>query len=281
MSKVAVIGIVGESVFLSVDEFHKGGETVKASAIHKEFGGKGFNQAIAVARYGVEVSFLGAINREISHPCTSLCEKEGINGVFAIKQEQSPYAVILTDKTGANQVTVYQGAQLTVGDVEQFKHEIESADVLLLNNETPIEVNMLAGKIARARQTKIIYNPAPSRAIPKEMLNVVDLFTPNEYEQVGLEKQENLIVTLGEKGCFIRNENKVIPAEKVQTVVDTTGAGDTFNGVLVACIANGLDLQTACKTANVASAIKVTRKYILNSIPTKKEIENMAGGNHE
>ena len=273
MSKVAVIGIVGESVFLSVDEFHKGGETVNASDIYKELGGKGFNQALAVARYGVEVSFLGAINREMSHPCTSLCEKEGINGVFAIKQEQSPYAVILTDKTGANQVTVYQGAQLTVGNVEQFKQEIESADVLLLNNETPIEVNMLAGKIARASQTKIIYNPAPSRAIPKEMLNVVDLFTPNEYEQVGLEKQENLIVTLGEKGCFIKAIGETIPAFPCGTAVDTTGAGDTFNGMLAACIASGDDIRSACRKANIAAGIKVTRKYIMGAIPHKKEIE--------
>ncbi|MBQ5927151.1 MAG: hypothetical protein IIX01_04435 [Clostridia bacterium] len=103
-------------------------------------------------------------------------------------------------------------------------------------------------------------------------MDKIDLFTPNEHETAGLENYRNVIVTLGAKGCLIKDTGTLIPAKTVETVVDTTGAGDTFNGVLCVCLANGIDIKTACETANVASAIKVTRKYILNSIPTRDEI---------
>ena len=274
MSKIAVIGIAGESVFLSVDGFGATGETVQAVGYHNELGGKGFNQAVAVSRYGAEVSFLCACYQGDVERFTKIAEQNGIKPFFVGKDTRSPYAVITTDKQGDNKVCVYRGAELDEKDVELFANEIKTADLLLINNEVPISVNEQAVKIAKENGVKVVLNPAPTRKYNKQFLDKIDLFTPNEHETDGLEEYENVIVTLGEKGCFIRNENKVIPAEKVQTVVDTTGAGDTFNGVLVACIANGLDLQTACKTANVASAIKVTRKYILDSIPTREEIEN-------
>lgn len=274
MSKIAVIGIAGESVFLSVDNFGKTGETVQAKGFHNELGGKGFNQAVAVSRYGTEVSFLCACYQGDVERFTKIAEQNGIKAFFVGKQERSPYAVITTDKNGDNRVCVYRGAELDEKDVDLFAEEIKSADILLINNEVPISVNERAVKIAKENGVKVVLNPAPTRKYNKQFLDKIDLFTPNEHETDGLEEYQNVIVTLGEKGCLIRNENKVIPAEKVQTVVDTTGAGDTFNGVLVTCLANGCDLQIACKTANVASAIKVTRKYILDSIPTKKEIEN-------
>ena len=274
MSKIAVIGIAGESVFLSVDSFGKTGETVQAKGYHNELGGKGFNQAVAVSRYGEEVSFLCACYSGDVERFTKIAEQNGIKAFFVGKQERSPYAVITTDKNGENRVIVYRGAELEEQDVDLFANEIKTADILLINNEVPISVNERAVKIAKENGVKVVLNPAPTRKYDKQFLDKIDLFTPNEHETDGLEEYKNVIVTLGDKGCLIKRENKVIPAEKVQTVVDTTGAGDTFNGVLVACIANGLDLQTACQNANVASAIKVTRKYILDSIPTKKEIEN-------
>lgn len=274
MSKVAAIGIVGESVFMTVEAFHKGGETVKANAIHKEFGGKGFNQAIAAKRYGAEVAFLGAVNADISQRCVELCRREELNGVFSIKQEQSSYAIILADRYGNNQVTVYQGACLTVADVESFREEIVSADVLLLNNETPSGVNLAACRIAKENDTKIIYNPAPARKLSKRIVELVDWFTPNEYEQAWLEDRNNLIITLGEKGCLIKSIDEKIPAYANGKVLDTTGAGDTFNGVLAACLAEGLAVRKACEIANRAAGIKVTRKYIFDSIPNRKEIEN-------
>jgi ribokinase len=171
-------------------------------------------------------------------------------------------------------VLVYRGAELNERDVDLFADEIKTADILLINNEVPISVNERAVKIAKENGVKVVLNPAPTRKYNKEFLEQIDLFTPNEHETDGFEEYQNVIVTLGDKGCLIKRENQIIPAVKVEKVVDTTEAGDTFNSVLTACIANGCDLQIACKTANVASAIKVTRKYILDSIPTREEIEN-------
>lgn len=274
MRKVAVIGIAGESVFLNVDEFGKIGQTSVAKNIHIELGGKGFNQAVAVAKFGVECSFLCAVNKGDVENYTKIAKDYGVNARFVPKEDKSPYAVIITDKNGENKVFVYQGASLSVDDVDLFKEEIESADLLLITNETPIEVNERAVDIAKAKGVKVVLNPAPYRLHNKKYLEKIDLFTPNEHETKGLEMFSNVITTLGEKGCLINSTGEIIPAEKVQKVVDTTGAGDTFNGVLSACMASGLDIKSAVKTANVASSIKVTKKHVLDAIPTKEEIEN-------
>lgn len=273
MSKIAVIGIAGESVFLSVDKFGETGETVQATGYHNELGGKGFNQAIAAARYGADVSFLGACYQEDVEPFSKIAKAKGITPLFVGKSKRSPYAVITTDKTGDNKVCVYHGAELDEKDVGSFAEEIKSADLLLINNEVPIAVNEKAVEIAISNGTRVILNPAPARKYEKDFLEKIDLFTPNEHETDGLENYQNIIITLGEKGCFIKDMGIVIPAVKVEKVVDTTGAGDTFNGVLVACLAEGKDLKSACQTANIAAAIKVGRKYILDGIPTREEIE--------
>ena len=273
MSKIAVIGIAGESVFLSVDNFGKTGETMVAKSFHCELGGKGFNQAVAAARYGAKVSFLGACYQADKKSFTKIAKKNGVKAYFIGKQARSPYAVITTDKNGDNRVCVYQGAVLTVDDVDKFAHEIKQADILLINNETPIEVNQKAIEIAKASGVKIILNPAPQRVHGCAFLDKIDLFTPNEHEIDGLENYQNVIITLGDKGCFIKDMGVTIPAKTVKNVVDTTGAGDTFNGVLCACLASGIDIKTACQTANTAAAIKVTRRYILGSIPTQEEIK--------
>ena len=273
MSKIAVIGIAGESVFLSVDSFGITGETTVANSFYSELGGKGFNQAIASARYGAEVSFLGACYEEDKENFSKIAKLRGVAPFFIGKKERSPYAVITTDKNGENKVCVYRGAELVVDDLECFEKEIKTADILLINNETPIAVNERAVEIAKENGVKVILNPAPSRVHGYDFLDKIDLFTPNEHETEGLGRYENLIVTLGDKGCFIKDMGRVIDGVKVKQVVDTTGAGDTFNGVLAVCLAENMDMESACKRANTASAIKVTRKYILDSIPTRKEVE--------
>lgn len=273
MSKIAVIGIAGESVFLSVDEFGKTGETAVASGFYSELGGKGFNQAVAAARYGARVSFLCACYQGDKERFTKIARDAGVKSCFVGKKERSPYAVIETDKHGDNRVLVYRGAELDEADLDGFLGEIKTADVLLINNETPISVNERAVEIAKESGVKVILNPAPARKYEKVFLDKINLFTPNEYETDGLENYENVVVTLGDKGCFIKYLGAVIPAKRIEKAVDTTGAGDTFNGVLAACLANGEDVKSACQKANVAAGIKVTRKYILDSIPTREEIE--------
>ncbi len=273
MSKIAVIGIAGESVFLSVDSFGKTGETTVAESFHNELGGKGFNQAVAAARYGAEVSFLCACYQGDVERFTEIAERNGIKSFFVGKKERSPYAVITTDRNGDNRVLVYRGAELDENDVKLFANEIKTADILLINNEVPISVNEKAVQIAKDNGVRVVLNPAPQRIHGCAFLKNIDLFTPNEYETDGLEDYQNVIVTLGDKGCLIRKTGELIPAFKVEKVIDTTGAGDTFNGVLCACLSVGVDIKAACQTANIAAAMKVGGKYILNSIPSRAEIE--------
>lgn len=275
MSRIAVIGIAGNSVFLPVERFHVGGETVEAKSVHFEPGGKGFNQAVSAARYGAEVAFLGAVGADGYDGIKKYLESDGIKAYLPLKQGCSAFAAIVTDANGINHVTVHQGVDLTPADVDAFADEITSADILLLNNEVPENVNIRAIEIAKANGVKVVLNPAPARESAAYILDNVDLFTPNEHETLGIEDKSNMIVTLGSKGCLLKELGEVVPAISAGKVVDTTGAGDTFNGVLVAMLADGADLKTAALKANTASGIGVTRKYAASSIPTKAEIDAM------
>lgn len=275
MAKIAVIGICGNSIFMHADHFHENGETLVADSVYEEIGGKGINQAVAAARMGAEVSFLAAIGDDTdAQACMDVVQKEGIKGCFSVKKDmRTTFAFILTDKYGENQVTGYHGAELTVDDVLGFENEIAQSDILLLQQEVPCEVNEMAAKLAKQHSTKVILNPAPIRVISDEMAETVFVVTPNEQEKqaIDIKRFRNNITTLGGKGCLL-NENTVVPAIEVKAV-DTTGAGDTFNGVLAVCLAEGFGLMEACEYAVKASGISVGRKYVLNAIPYRNEIE--------
>ena len=275
MPKIAIIGICGNSVFMNTDHFHEKGETVVAGSVYEEIGGKGINQAVAAARMGAKVSFLAAVGDDRDgQTCMQVAEKEGIKGTFCVKESaRTTFAFILTDKHGENRVTGYHGAELTVEDVLGFEKEIADSDMLLLQHEVPCEVNEMAMKLAEKYGVKVILNPAPIREISGEMAEGVYMVTPNEQEKQAIDNSSfrNVITTLGKRGCLI-NEEIMIPAIKIQAV-DTTGAGDTFNGVLAVCISEGMELAEACRYAVTASGISVGREYVLNAIPYRTEIE--------
>ena len=275
MCKIAVIGICGNSVFMEVDHFHQPGETLSAKSLFEEIGGKGINQAIAAARMGASVSFLAAIGDDAEGvACKKVAEENGICGCFPVKQgKRTPLAFILTDVQGENQVTVHKSAELTANDVFGFENSIAESDVLLLQQEVPTEVNECALKIAHKHGVKVILNPAPARAISAEMAKNIFLVTPNEQEAMELEEKyfKNCITTLGDKGCNINGVTH-LQATRVQ-VVDTTGAGDTFNGVLAVCLAEGKSMEEACRYAITASGLSVTKPHVLDAIPRRTEIE--------
>lgn len=272
MSKVAVIGLAGESVFLTVEKFHEGGETLVADAFVTQPGGKGFNQAVAAKRAGAEVSFLAAAgNDAYAESIQSFLTKEEIRWKLPRKADRTAYAAILTDRSGANRVTEYIGAQLEERDVSDFEEEIACADILLLSNEVPLRVNEAAARTAKRHGTKIILNPAPSVKLSEELKRAVWLFTPNEFETEGLKRYKNAVVTLGKRGCLLRATGETIPARRV-TAVDTTGAGDVFNGYLAARLVAGDSLKEAAEIANTASGIAVTRKGAVTSVPYLEEV---------
>lgn len=276
MAKVVVIGAVGKSVSMDVERFHVGGETVFAKSAHMEFGGKGFNRAVASARQGVETVFIAACGSEDAAELEALFANEHARARLVSREgESSDFASIITDAAGTTHVTVFQGAALKAGDVAAFADDIASADILALDNEVPEEVNLEAAEIAAANGVKIVLNPAPYRPLPARLTELVDLYTPNEFETKGLESVRGEVVgTLGENGCEIRSLGMAIPAASFGKAVDTTGAGDTFNGVLAARLAEGEPLEGACRAANAAAGIEVTRRYVLPAIPTRGETED-------
>lgn len=275
MAKISVIGICGNSIFMNVDHFHEKGETLIANSVYEEIGGKGINQAVACAKMGVDVSFLGAIGDDRDgEKCKQTAKEYGVNGFFAVKKgRNTTFAVILIDKNGENQVTGYRSAELCADDVLSFEEEIANSDILLLQQEVPEEVNEIAIDIAKKHNVKVVLNPAPIRPISEKIAKSLFAVTPNEQEKKAIEtgRFANCITTLGSKGCDINGET-FIKAIDVNSV-DTTGAGDTFNGVLAVLIAEGKDLKTACKYAVLASGLSVTKNGVLNSIPTREEIE--------
>lgn len=266
---IAVIGLVGRSVFMEVPHFHEGGETIHATAIHEEWGGKGFNQAIAVARQGCEVSFLGAIHEDDRASLVHVeTKEEHLNLNIVLTRKPTAHAVILTNPRGETRVTVFPGAVLEPEDVDSFESAIKEADYLLLGNEVPETVNLKALEYAKRHGTRVIFNPAPARPLPDAIREGVYLFTPNEFEESGLGAvPAKVVTTLGAQGCRIRSTGEVIPAPSYGPAVDTTGAGDVFNGVLAVHLSRGDSLHDACVAANAAAAQSVTRHFVLPAIP--------------
>ena len=267
MKRVAVIGLTGTSVFMRVPRFHTGGETIHAESIHVEYGGKGFNQAVAAARWKAEVSFLTAVGDADAAPVRDTLAAEGINHFVVAKEVPSAYAAILTDPSGQTRVTVYPGARLVLEDVNAFAPRIAEADILLLTNEVDETVNLRAAQVAADNGTRVILNPAPARPLSPALKRLVWLATPNAFETEGLEGIPEAIVTLGADGCLIQSSGKRLPAPSSGPAVDTTGAGDTFNGVLAACLSRGMSLEAAAEHANAAAARSVTIHYVLPAIP--------------
>ena len=285
MARIAIIGLVGRSMFFEVPRFHSGGETITAKSLYEEWGGKGFNQAVAAARQDAAVSFLGAVNAADAKAIKDFCLKEGIRATLATKKKPTATAAILTDGTGETRVTVSPGAELEVKDVDGFAGSIAMADFLLLNNEVPEAVNLAAVAIAKQYGVKIVFNPAPARKLPKAIVEAVTIFTPNEFEEKLLASSFQLlgddglranssklkaevVTTLGAKGCRIGSTGEVVPAPAVKAV-DSTGAGDTFNAVLAVRLAEGEELREACVAANEAAAQSVAVRFVLPSIPQR------------
>ena len=288
-NKMAVIGLSGESIFMKMDHFNAEGETVVADTYHVEYGGKGFNQAVAAKRYGAEVSFLTLCgDDEISDKVENTLKNESINAfVIRRKNARSAAACIMIDKDGRNNVVCYPGvsSSMTKEDVMLFEEEIKSSKYLLLQLEMSDESLIEAIKLANKHNTLVILNPAPAKKLDKEILKSVYLLTPNEheasiifdisnYKEISELDYQNIIITLGENGSIIKEKNKINKIEsKNVKPLNTTGAGDTYNGVLAAALLEGNSLTDAAKIASIAASISVTKEFVIDSIPYKKDIK--------
>lgn len=302
-AKVGVVGLTGQSAFFTVAHLPHPGETISCSSLMFEPGGKGHNQAVACARMGGDVIFVSAIGHDSNgQMCKAAVESEGVHTCLVYKDVPTAFAVIQTEKSGENSVSVYPGATAVMTEKDLFRHDIYNALIdcqyFLVQNELPQECLETVFQISKVFGQKVIFNPAPATSIREEFLRDSDLITPNYAEAKHLagfsenasvsdealqqiftqKKIKKAIVTLGGEGVLVVSANSCyrVPAFSAGAPVDTTGAGDTFNGVLVGALATGQDFQKAVKMAVVAAGISVTRHGAVSSIPEFEEITSAA-----
>lgn len=286
--KIIVIGSINMDLVTSSTVFPKAGETVNGISFLTIPGGKGANQAVAAARLGADVSLIGCVGDDLfgKELVAHLKEQRvSIPNVEPVTHTETGIASI-TLAEGDNSIIVVPGANYHVTPELVAKNEelIASCDTMLLQLEIPMESVEMAVKIGRKHGRTIILNPAPIAKLSKEILLNIDYITPNEHEVVELleglnEEQintlkEKLIITKGAKGITyykngLEHHIESYPVE----VVDTTGAGDSFNGALAVALTSGNSIEEACQFANAVGALAVTKLGAQGGMPTKEEVE--------
>lgn len=301
MGKIVVIGSSNTDMVVTSSKMPLPGETVMGNEFDVIPGGKGANQAVAAARAGGNVSFVAKVgNDDFGKQAIDGYQKDNINTENILIDSVKPtgVAVIIVDEnSGQNSIVVAPGSNgnLTVADIEKIESEIKSADVLLVQLEIPIETVQAALGIAKNGNVTTILNPAPAQFLSDELLSLVDIITPNETEtqiliginpvnskdikvaaaQLLKKVNQSVIITLGSSGVYFISKNtngEFVPTTKVDPV-DTTAAGDVFNGYFASALANGNSFKKAIQVANAAAAISVTRKGAQPSAPTLLEVE--------
>jgi len=301
---IVVVGSSNTDMIIKVPRIPKPGETILGGKFNTAAGGKGANQAVAAARAGGKVTFVTRIGDDMfGIQAKEGFEKDNINvdHVLTDTEEPSGIALIFVDDKGENSIAVASGANacLSIKDVDNARSAIISADVLLMQLETPIDTIRAAVKIAQESDANIILNPAPAQPLDDNLLSNIDILTPNETEaelltgikvtdmesarKAGknlLEKGlDTVIITLGSQGALLvtANMTELISGFEVDAV-DTTAAGDTFNGTFAVGLAEGKELEESIRFANAAAALSVTKLGAQSSVPIRNDIEKMLIG---
>ena len=298
MPKILVIGSSNTDMVVKTSRFPQPGETIIGGEFFLFPGGKGANQAVAAARMGGQVDLIAKVGQDIfGQQAIEGFAHEGINVAYVMSDPKlaSGVALITVDASGENEIVVAPGANaaLMPSDLERDDAAFAEADLVLMQLETPLETLLHAAQKAHALQKKFVLNPAPAQDLPAELYPLLFLITPNETEAsllTGIELDNeaalpkiaeallkkgvaNVIITLGAKGAYFHNVSQHfrIPAPKVQAV-DTTAAGDVFNGALAVALAEGMDWPQAIDMACRAGAIAVTRMGAQASAPFREEL---------
>jgi ribokinase len=300
--RVVVIGSSNTDMVVRLSELPAPGQTVLGGDYLQAPGGKGANQAVAAARLGAEVRFVARVGDDsLGKEAISRFRAEGIlvDAVFIDPEAASGVALIMVDERGENMIAVASGAnaRLTPSDVEAAAAHLDGS-VTLVQLEIPMETVDRAVQLARKAGARVILNPAPACPLPDRLLSQVSILTPNEGELALLTGKQvhdlptarlaaesllergvgTVIVTLGAQGALTvgRSGSHWEPARRV-TAVDTTAAGDAFNGALAWALASGRPLAEAVQVSNIAASIAVTRMGAQPSLPTASELYTAVG----
>jgi ribokinase len=296
--KIVVVGSSNMDMVVKTDHIPVPGETVLSGAFFMNPGGKGANQAVAVARLGAEVAFVSKMGNDVfGKQFSQLFSDEGIDTRYILSDEDLPsgVALITVDDAGENSIVVASGANanLLSTDMHNALGQIAAADILLVQLEIPMETVNYVIKFASENGVKVILNPAPANTLSHELLECIYILTPNKNEAAmisGIEVTDmesakaaaqiictkgckNVVVTMGPLGAVICQSGvcSVVAARKVQTV-DTTAAGYVFNGALAVAVSEGKTMEEAVEFACDAAAISVTRLGAQSSIPYRAEL---------
>ena len=299
MNKIIVIGSSNTDMVVRSERLPRAGESVIGGDFMMAGGGKGANQAVAVARMGHRVQFVAAVGNDIFGDAAIEGYKNfGIDTSLIVrKNEPSGVALIMVDGAGQNSISVALGANnsLSAEDVAPALETIEAGDIVLLQLEIPMATVDACVAAAAAKGARVILNPAPAAIVSKDTLSKLYLITPNQTEAqtlTGIEVTDiasaetaaqklvaqgvgRVVITMGSQGAYLYQDGvgELVDAHKVDAV-DTTAAGDVYNGALCAALAEGTTLLDALYFAAKASAISVTRAGAQPSIPTRAEVDN-------
>lgn len=305
-AKITVLGSFVVDLMARSSHLPVAGETVKGSIFKLGPGGKGSNQGVAAQRAGADVTMVTKIGKDdFSEIALKSFMKEGMDTrlVFQDDKLSTGAALILVDEnTSENEIVVIPGAcsNITDGDIETAREAIEGSSVFMTQLETNVDAVEKAINIAHSKGVKVILNPAPVQEIPKELYNKIDFFTPNEVEasilsgvtieniedarkaaQIFINRgTENVIITLGSKGALVvtRSGDEFIESYKVNAV-DTTGAGDAYNGGFATALAEGKDIFEAARFASAVGALSVTKIGTAPAMPYRDEIDKFIQNN--
>jgi ribokinase len=297
---IVVVGSSNTDMVIKTAHLPAPGETILGGTFFMNAGGKGANQAVAAARLGGAVTFVAKVGNDIfGREAVQLFEKESINTSFVVTDLQKPsgVALITVDEKGENCIAVASGANAALykEDVEPALEKIEYAGVVLMQLEVPLDTVIYVAEEAAKKGKKVILNPAPACALPDALYPHISIITPNETEagmltRIRVTNEETakeaafvlrkkgvdtVIITLGAKGALIleRETFTLVPSIPVKAV-DTTAAGDIFNGALAVALAEGKELAKAVAFACKAAALSVTKLGAQASAPYRDEVED-------
>lgn len=297
--KILVVGSSNTDMVIRTDHLPRPGETVLGGQFFMNPGGKGANQAVAIARLGGNITFVCKTGSDIfGHQAQQLFEEEGINTSYVLSDSKNPsgVALITVDSHAENCIAVASGAnmKLSPDDLIRAKEAIEQADAILMQLEIPIETVSYVAQTANAQGKKVILNPAPAQSLSENLIRDLYLITPNETEaemisgititddesavlaaqkicELGV---DNVVITLGVRGALVYNKEicTFVDGYKVKAI-DTTAAGDIFNGALTVAIMENRSLIDAVRFACKTAAIAVTRVGAQSSAPYRNEVD--------